>query len=45
MSHAQRGGCDIDSGEKFGKAAFLYMPYSTVVSRFEAAWIASHAGR
>ncbi len=44
MSHAQRGGCDIHSGEKCGKAAFLYMPHSAVVRRFEAARIASDAG-
>ena len=45
MSHAQRGGCDIHSGEKCGKAAFLYMPHSAVVGRFEAARIASDAGK
>ena len=31
------GGCDIDSDKKCGKAAFLYVPHSAVVIRFESA--------
>ena len=43
-SSLRGGGCDIEYGKKCGKAAFLYVTYSAVVSRFEAARIASDAG-
>ena len=44
LSHAQRGGCDIDSAKKCGKAAFLYVSHSAVVIPCESARLASDAG-
>ncbi len=38
MPHPQRGGCGTTFRlKKCGKAAFLYMPHSAVVSHFESA--------